>query len=318
MNLRARTRQFAQTDARRASKILVESLIIHLGSLFLAVMTSDIWPVCLAFIATAAFSAVRLFVIQHDCGHQSYFAGRHLNILVGRTLSILTLVPFDSWVMNHNQHHAHVGSLEHPTAGNEILTLTVSQYVKKGLFGRLSYRIYRNPWFLFGIAPFIMFVVFLRWPVNAVRAGVKSLMIHDALVVAYMGLLFLLGGWTAIIIFSLSFAIASSIGVIIFYLQHNFEETYWESQNWDFQTAALAGSSVLDFGRVFDWWTLNIAYHDMHHLNSRIPSYQLKACFDEFKHELAPTKIGPRQALECCRMRLWDENLKIMVPFPSH
>ncbi|SFB15724.1 omega-6 fatty acid desaturase (delta-12 desaturase) [Poseidonocella pacifica] len=316
MTIRELSRTYAVRDNRRAIFSLVPTLILFFLALGLAAGFRDVPWILIPGVILTAISGVRLYMLQHDCGHGSFFTTRKLNDRVGLLLSPLTLTPYRAGRMNHNLHHAHIGNLDERGA-SEIFTMTLAEYEAAPLWRKLTYRLYRSPFTLFLFGPTLLYLFRYRWPRNARQAGVMDIVAHNALLAVFLGGLVMLFGWQAVLVWGASLILAASFGALIPYVQHNFEEVYWaEPDVRDFETAALEGSAVIDFGPLFDLATANIAYHDMHHLNASIPSYRLKECHRALEERLDPVKVSPRDALRCFRWKLWDEESRRMIGFP--
>jgi omega-6 fatty acid desaturase (delta-12 desaturase) len=259
---------------------------------------------------------VRLYVLQHDCGHLSLFERRDWNIWAGYGLSTFTLTPFRAMQVNHNTHHAHLGNLEERESG-EIHTMTLREWEEAGPLRRLGYRIYRNPLFLLPVGGAFAYLIRYRWPKNAGRIGWTGVMIHNALLVLWLALIWAGWGMTGLTVWLATAVTAGIIGVFLVYLQHNFEDTYWDRKpDLNIEQAALQGSSALDLGWWWDLGTCNIAYHDIHHFNPRIPSYRLRQCHRALRGPYALRTIEWPEAIRSFRLKLWDEDAGALVPFP--
>ena len=260
---------------------------------------------------------VRLFIIQHDCGHGSFFRTRAANDLVGRALSVLTLTPYGSWSQGHAAHHASTGNLDRRGRG-DVETWTVAEYQAAGPMKRLFYRLYRNPFVMVGLGAPINFIVLQRLPVHANPDSRRSILALDFALFAAFGLCFAALGVVSVLrIYLPVMVVASWIGNWLFYVQHQFERTEWERDaHWSFHVASLSGSSHFKLPRVLQWFSGNIGLHHVHHLSSRVPNYHLQAC-----HEAAPeldrvTKvITLRESVGCWRLALWDERRRLLVGF---
>ena len=277
------------------------------------------WLTLLLSVPTAGL-LVRLFIIQHDCGHGSFFASRLANDILGRALSLLTLTPYSSWKAGHAAHHASTGNLDRRGSG-DVETMTVAEYQSSGFLRRLGYRLYRNPlvMVLFG-AP-INFIVLQRLPTGSAlrdRKRRNSILALDlALIVAFGLPCALFGAWTILMTYLPVIVIGSWIGNWLFYVQHQFEETHWErGGDWDFHVAAMAGSSYFKLPPVLQWFSGNIGLHHVHHLCSRVPNYRLQACLDAAPELHGVTRlITLRESLGCWRLALWDERRNVLVGF---
>lgn len=262
---------------------------------------------------------VRVFIIQHDCGHGSFWNSRTWNDLTGRLMSVLTLAPYGLWRREHAQHHATSGNLDKRGVG-DINTLTVKEYMALSPLQRLKYRIYRNPLFLFGFGvPFyFLFIQRLPWlhPYPA-RDTWKSVMALNLALVAVWGPVMYFTGVAEFFMVALPMLhVATAAGGWLFFVQHQFEETEWDSsRDWSFQVAALHGSSFYDLHPVLNWFTGNIGLHHIHHLNSTIPNYRLKDCLDSAPELGAINRITLRDSLQCARLKLWDEDRRRLISF---
>jgi omega-6 fatty acid desaturase (delta-12 desaturase) len=277
------------------------------------------WAV-LPLAVPAAALLVRLFMIQHDCGHGSFFKSRRANDLLGRTLGVLTLTPYAFWRRSHAIHHATSGNLGRRGIG-DITTLTVREYLALPAWRRLLYRIYRHPLVLFGVGPTYLFVCRHRIPRGspfARRQSWASILGTDAAIAAVLFMLVLTVGTRSFLLGYLPMILlASSMGVWLFYIQHQFVDTYWAAEaDWDFHTAALQGSSFYDLPGLLHWLTGYIGFHHIHHLSSKVPNYHLRACFEqnpEFRE--AVKRVTLLDSLRCPRLALWDEEQHALVPF---
>lgn len=295
------------------------------GTLFLATTASllyglqhELWAAFILTVPAAAF-LVRLFIIQHDCGHGSFFRGRWANTVLGSALGVVTLTPYIFWRDRHAHHHATSGNLDRRGVG-DITTLTVREYRSLPLWPRLMYRLYRHPAVMFGIGPVYVFVLRHRiptgHPLREYRTWLSVLGTDAALAVALlivwqtMGFVSFLLGYTPL------FLIAASAGVWLFYVQHQFEDAHWERQSrWKFHVAALEGCSLYDLPRILHWVTGHIGLHHIHHLSSRIPNYRLRECYDENPEFQRVRHLSLRDSLKCAHLALWDEQRRKLVSF---
>jgi omega-6 fatty acid desaturase (delta-12 desaturase) len=267
-------------------------------------------------VPTAGF-LVRLFILQHDCGHGSFFKSKRANDVLGRLLSVLTFTPYDRWRKNHAIHHATSGDLDRRGRG-DVLMLTVREYRALSALQRWQYRFHRHPLVLFGFGPFLYFVIFQRFTFH--DAGMTSkerIGVHGTNLglVAAAALMSWLVGFKVLLLIHLPILIlAASAGSWLFYVQHHFEDTYWRRhERWDFFDAGLAGSSYYKLPGLLRWFTADIGLHHIHHLDSRIPNYRLQECFDENPALQCVVRLGVRESLACASLRLWDEERSEMV-----
>ena len=316
MDLRAYTRQFADKDNRLAGLSYGTTFAVYFASLYLAIAHADRWYVLVPAVIVHAFAAVRLYVLQHDCGHHSLFETRFQNEIAGHVLSPFTFAPFEVMKQNHNLHHANVGNLDHRETG-EINTMTLAEWNAAGAWRRLAYRLYRNPFVLIPAGALFTYFIRYRWPKNTARFGVPAVLAHNLAIAAWVGLIWALSGWTGLAVYFGASFLGGMIGVFLVYLQHNFEDTYWDRRpGLDPQAAALRGSSALAFGWWFDTAVACITLHDIHHFNARIPSYRLRKCHYGLPPEHAPRRIGFGEAVAALNLKLWDEEAGRLVPFP--
>ncbi|MDX6749545.1 fatty acid desaturase [Geminicoccaceae bacterium 1502E] len=275
------------------------------------------WPGTLLILPAAGF-LVRLFMIQHDCGHGSFFANRRLNDWTGRLIGILTLTPYGYWRRVHNVHHSTTGNLDRRGTG-DVWTLTVREYEALPLLGRLRYRLARNPLVLFGLGPIWVFLLSYRLPLGYLRGRemwMSTLATNLAVAALIAGLMMLIGVGPFLAIHLPVMLLAATAGVWLFYVQHQYEDTYWEDQKgWDFHDGALHGSSHYDLPTPLRWLTLNIGMHHIHHLCSRIPSYRLPEVLRDHPELREVGRITLRQSLGCLRLNLWCEQRRRLVSF---
>lgn len=317
MDIRAHTRAYAKQDNALASLSFFGTFAVYFASLYFAITYVSLWWVLVPMCVAHAFAAVRLYVLQHDCGHHSLFEKRAQNELAGEVLSPFTFAPFEVMKQNHNLHHGHLGNLDHRET-TEIYTMTLREWTEAGFWRRLQYRLYRNPFILIPVGALFTYFVRYRWPKNTVRFGWKPVILHNLSIAVFLGLLYWLVGWTGIFVWLAASLLGGMLGVFLVYLQHNFEDTYWDRRpDLDPQLAALQGSSCLDFGRWFDVAVACITLHDIHHFNARIPSYRLRACHYSIPEEYAPRRIKFPEAVAALRLKLWDEDQMRLVPFPK-
>jgi omega-6 fatty acid desaturase (delta-12 desaturase) len=306
-------------------------------------MRSSLWQICNSFlpffllwylmvlsldvsylltIALALISSgfmARIFIIQHDCGHGSFFRSQKANDAVGMVASVLTLTPYHYWRKSHAIHHAGAGKLDKRGIG-DIYTMTVDEFLAQSRWGRLKYRVYRNPIVLFVLAPAFLFAVIYRFPIsrmNALRRVEASVWLTDLAIGAVAAGMIMLVGWKTFLAVQIPITIATSgLGMWLFYVQHQFEDTYWSKTNeWDFAAAAIHGSSFYRLPKVLQWFTGNIGFHHVHHLSPKIPNYLLEKVHAEVPEVRSASVLTIRTSLKSLPLTLWDERRKKLISF---
>ena len=262
---------------------------------------------------------VRLFIIQHDCGHGAFLKQRRVQNWIGRSLGVLTLTPYAVWQRTHAIHHASHGNLDARGIG-DVTTLTVAEYQARGRFGRWLYRLYRNPVVLFVLGPAYLFLLQNRLPIGLMRAGWGywvSAMGTNAMIALVLAALLWAGGWEAVLLIYLPCAIsAATIGVWLFYVQHQFEQTHWsKGEDWQLHHAALEGSSHYVLPQPLRWLTGNIGIHHVHHLYSRIPFYRLPEVLRHHAILAEAQRLTIAESFATVRLHLWDEARGKLVSF---
>jgi acyl-lipid omega-6 desaturase (Delta-12 desaturase) len=276
------------------------------------------WVSLLLAVPAAAF-LVRLFMIQHDCGHGSFFRLRATNDWVGRVLGVLTLTPYDAWRRAHAIHHGTSGNLDKRGIG-DLDTLTVREYRALPLLGRLRYRLYRNPLVLFGVGPVYMFILRHRLPLGMTvvhwRAWISPMATNLGIAAVVAGLMWLVGVKAFLLTQVPITLIAGSIGIWLFFIQHQFEDTVWaENGAWNVHEAALRGSSYYVLPLVLRWFTANIGIHHVHHLYARIPFYRLPLVLREQIRLAEVSRVSLLESLRCARLALWDDCQNRLITF---
>jgi omega-6 fatty acid desaturase (delta-12 desaturase) len=265
----------------------------------------------------AAGLLVRLFIIQHDCGHGSFFRTRSANDLVGRSLSLLTLTPYASWAQGHAAHHASTGNLDRRGRG-DVETWTVAEYRAATSLRRFLYRLYRNPFVMVGFGAPINFIFLQRMPSHDNRDSRRSILgLNLALLVAFGAMGFALGATLVLKVYLPVIVLAAWAGNWLFFVQHQFDAAEWERESeWNFHAASLKGSSYFKLPLVLRWFSGSIGIHHIHHLCSRVPNYHLQACVDAAP-ELVPivNVVTLRESLACWRLALWDERRRSLISF---
>ena len=266
----------------------------------------------------AGLFLVRIFIIFHDCTHRSYLKSTVANDIVGYFAGVLTMTPYYHWRWEHAIHHASAGHLDHRGTG-DIWTMTVQEYLEAGRWKRFAYRLARNPFILFGLAPVYLFLIHQRFPKSNASAREKWSVYWMNLAILGMafGLSMAFGFLPYLLVQLTVTVVAGSVGVWMFYVQHQFEDVYWErADEWDFTAAALQGSSFYKLPKILQWFSGNIGYHHIHHLSPRIPNYNLERCHksDPLFQQVKPITL--LSSLKCLTFRLWDEQRRKLVGYP--
>ena len=325
----------AQIDARELTKTLARycepshgrsfgEIVITvlpfcaLWALSYAALQISVWLSLLVAVPAGGL-LVRFFLIQHDCGHQAFFRTRVLNDWVGRVLGVFTLTPYDFWKRTHAIHHATHGNLERRGIG-DIDTMTVAEYQSLSRLGKLRYRVYRHPIVLFVIGPAYLFLLQHRLPVTQMRAGwtpwISAMATNAGIAALFGGMMWVVGVKPFLIVHLPIVMIAASIGVWMFYVQHQFEETVWDhNPQWEMKHAALLGSSHYDLPQPLRWLTANIGIHHVHHLVSRIPYYRLHEVIENYPELGKLGRITIKESLATVKLALWDEKRRKLVAF---
>jgi len=317
-------------DMKRSVIQLVTTLgllFTGLVILFAAIQLKAYWLYALLILPTTGM-LIKLFIIQHDCGHGSFFPSRSANDMTGRFISALTFTPYSLWKKAHNMHHASSGHLSRRGAGG-IDTLTVKEYNDLPPLKRLLYRLYRNPILLLIVGPPI-YLLFLQrfppiqslpflkeyYPVPISQAWRSVVLLDFFLVVVYGGLAALLGWETVFLVYFPVLLATCWVGQWLFFVQHQFEDSYWaEGEDWSFSEAAFHGSSYYVLPGVLQWFTGNIGFHHIHHLCPSIPNYRLQECCEGNKTLSEAGRMTFLESLKCVRFSLWDEELAKMIRF---
>lgn len=315
----AMVRPFIQPNIQKAAIQILNSFLPFFALLGLMYwgLTISYW-ITLLLSPLAAFFLVRIFIIQHDCGHQSFLPNKLYNNLLGRFCSYFSTIPYHYWSANHAAHHAHNGQLEHRGLG-DIYYMTTEEYARQPRRIQWAYRFFRHPLVMFVLVPISYFLITLRYPFKPlpgwqkIRAG--YVLYHLSLVAFFAAWCLLLGWKTVALIYLPVLLEFSIISFWFFYMQHQHTDNYRQPRNdWDHLRASMEGSTYYKLPRVFQWLTGNIGLHHIHHLNSRIPNYNLEAC-GRANPELMrhATVLTFSESLRCTRNKLWDEGRQRMI-----
>ena len=309
---------YEKPDLRRSVWQLVNTILPLFALWYLAYRSLAVsYWLTLLLCVPAAGLLVRCFIIFHDCCHGSFFANRTANAVVGTLTGILTCCPYTQWRHSHAVHHATSGNLDRRGTG-DIWTLTVEEYLALSPLKRLGYRLYRNPLVMFGFGPAAVFLVEYRF--NRKGAGSRerfNTYVTNLGIAAAVVALCLTVGWKAfLLVHGPIFLLSGAAGFWLFYVQHQFEGTYYEAgENWDYVKAALEGSSFYKLPKLLDWFTGSIGFHHIHHLSPRVPNYLLERAHLENAEFQAVEPVTLLSSLRSLRFRMWDENRKRLVGF---
>jgi omega-6 fatty acid desaturase (delta-12 desaturase) len=312
---------YARPDLTRALLALATSVVPFLGLWALMYIARSVSYVLVLMLAvpTAGF-LVRTFILFHDCAHGSLLRGRRANARLGAVLAVMVFTPFARWRHEHALHHATAGDLDRRGTG-DIHTLTVDEYNARPKRARLAYRLLRNPVVMFGLGPFYEMLVAPRWVQPSARAQVqRSVWGTNISLALVFGALWWLVGWQTLVLVNAPLvALAGGAGIWLFYVQHQFEPTYWRrSSQWNNTDAALHGSSYLRLPRVLQFFTGSIGFHHVHHLNTKIPSYNLRRAHEQLPIFSNVPAVSLWEGLRAVRLKLWDEDAGRLVTWKEH
>ncbi|ANU08947.1 fatty acid desaturase [Planococcus antarcticus DSM 14505] len=309
---------FEKADVKSSVRQLVNTIPPFILAWFLAYQALDvsIW-LTIALSAVAAAFVIRTFIIFHDCTHGSFFKNKKANAIVGTITGIMTLFAYEKWKREHSIHHASSGNLDKRGVG-DIWIMTIEEYVEASKWERFKYRMYRNPLVMFGIGPLFLVLISSRFNRKDARKKERNntYLINISLVVIYT-LLILAIGWQAfLIVQGTTMFIAGALGIWLFYVQHTFEDSYFEDENeWDYVKAAIEGSSYYRLPKVLQWVTGNIGFHHVHHLSPRVPNYNLEKVHESTPPLQQATTIDIKSSLKSLSYKLYDAPNKTFVTF---
>jgi acyl-lipid omega-6 desaturase (Delta-12 desaturase) len=308
---------YARPYGPRTLLAIATSVVPYLALLIAMYLTSrESVLLTLALAPLAAGFLLRTFILFHDCTHGSLFASRRANRWAGTALGLLLYMPFESWGHSHAVHHATAGDLDRRGTG-DVPTLTVGEYQSRSAIGRLGYRLLRNPMVMFGLGPLLSFVILPRLVTKGMRPRLRRAVIRTNVVLFVLvgAACVLIGPWEYMLIQWPAAWLAGSAGIFLFYVQHQFEDVYWESSdNWDFADAAIRGSSYLKLPRVLQFFSGNIGFHHVHHLSARVPNYNLPRAHEALGLSDVPV-LTLGAALRTTRLKLWDGDRGRLVTF---
>lgn len=310
--------KYQHPSSVRAVWQLVSTLVPYalLWYLMYHALEISLWLAIPLAVLAAAF-LVRIFIIFHDCGHGSFLGSRRANDAVGVLAGILTFSPYHHWRWQHSIHHGTAGQLDRRGTG-DVWTMTVQEYLEASRWRRCVYRLARNPFVLFVLAPLFMFVIWQRFPAADARARERRSVrrMNFALAGMVIVLSWIFGVWPYLLLQAVVMAIAGAAGLWLFYVQHQFEDAYWEREaDWNYLAAALRGSSFYKLPKVLQWFSGNIGFHHVHHLSPRIPNYNLQKCHEAESLFQQVKTMTLASSLRSLRLRLWDEQNRKLVSY---
>jgi omega-6 fatty acid desaturase (delta-12 desaturase) len=312
--------EYCIPDTRQSLWQVANSFVPFFGIWYLMLRSLDVsYAVTLALAVLAAGFMMRIFIIFHDCGHGSFFESQRANDILGFITGVVMLTPYHQWRHSHAVHHASAGDLGRRGTG-DIWTQTVKEYTESSRLQQLAYRIYRSPIALFIFGPLLVFVISYRFSAkNSSKRERTSVYLTNVVLIAITVLAHLTIGLQTFLLVQLPIVwFGFSAGIWLFYIQHQFESVYWEPhETWEYGRAALEGASFYKLPKILQWFTGNIGFHHIHHLQPRIPNYKLEKCHNEnqtFQSVLPITLISGWKSLS---LRLWDEEQRQLVGF-SH
>ena len=316
----AALKRFEKPDTRKAALQIADTLTPYLALLALMYLTI-VWkiPSFVTFLLAIPASAfmVRLFVFFHDCSHGSYLASPRGTKILGTVLGILVFMPFFEWRSLHAGHHSTSGNLDRRGIG-DVWTMTVNEYDQSSRFRRFLYRIFRHPAIMFGLGPLYVLLIAHRLPSRgAKKDAILSVIFTDLMIGAILSLAVLTIGIRACLMIELPIIfMGGAAGVWLFYIQHQFDPSYWaRNDQWNSIEAALQGSSFYRLPKLLQWFSANIGFHHIHHLRPRIPNYNLERCLKETPELQLDCPLTLWRSLKSVRLNLWDEECRILVSF---
>jgi omega-6 fatty acid desaturase (delta-12 desaturase) len=309
---------FEKTDPKSSIRQLINTLVplVILWFAAYASLSVSFW-LALPFAIAASGFVVRTFILFHDCCHQSFFKSRKANDILGTITGILTLVPYQQWKHSHSIHHATSSNLDKRGVGDMWL-LTVDEYLASNVWRRIAYRIYRNPIMMFVVGPVLVFLIQYRFNRKGAKRKerINTYVTNVSLVLLYSLLIWAIGWQAFVLVQGPIFFISGLLGIWLFYVQHQFEDSYFENEDeWSYVKAAVDGSSYYKLPKLLQWITGNIGFHHVHHLSPKVPNYNLEKAHEAVPPLQKATTITVGASLKSLRFRLWDEQNKVFVGF---
>ncbi|HWO98073.1 MAG TPA: fatty acid desaturase [Bacillus sp. (in: firmicutes)] len=316
--LRKQVAPYEKSDTRDSVRQLINTIVPFILLWFLAYQSLSIsYLVTLPLAIVAAGFLTRIFIIFHDCCHHSFFKNRLANKIIGTITGVLTMFPYSQWQHSHSVHHATSGNLDKRGTG-DLWMLTIDEYLAAPLWLRLSYRMYRNPVVMFGLGPIYVFLITNRFNRKGARwkERINTYMTNLFIAVLVGGLCWAIGWEAFLLVHGPIFFIAGAVGIWLFYVQHTFEDSYFEEdETWEYVKAAVEGSSYYKLPKFLQWITGNIGFHHIHHLSPRVPNYKLEAVHNNTPPLQNVPTVTLSTSLSSLKFRLWDEQNKKFVTF---
>jgi acyl-lipid omega-6 desaturase (Delta-12 desaturase) len=311
---------YQKADMRHSILQLVNTLVPYIVLWYLMYLSLSVsYALTLLLAVVAAGFLVRVFIFFHDCGHNSFFPSTKINKIVGFWLGVLVFTPGEHWWHSHAIHHATSGNLDKRGTG-DVATLTLEEYISARWSKRLGYRFFRHPLIMFGLGPLYMFILLHRLPLPKYgKKETMSVIWTNVALLATAGVMSLLIGWQAYLLIQIPVIwMAGAFGIWLFYVQHQFEETYWErDEEWNYVASALLGASFYRLPGILQWFSGNIGYHHIHHLSPRIPNYNLdKAHNNSSVIQKWARKIDLGPGWRTMRLKVWNETFRRMTNLP--
>ncbi|MCH1504693.1 MAG: fatty acid desaturase [Verrucomicrobiales bacterium] len=313
--------EFEKPNAKRAGWQIVNSIGLYIALWAVMYFTKSIsWGVTIPIAVIAGLVLVRIFIISHDCGHGSFLKSKRANNFWGFVSGLFVFTPYFHWRWEHSVHHATSGHLDRRGIG-DVWTLTVKEYEESSRWQKFAYALVRHPIVLLGVAPTWLFLLRERFATKGAKPRERQSVWYMNLAVVSLAatLIAIFGLKSYLIIQLITILIAATCGVWLFYVQHQYEDTYWAAgDEWDYTTAAIEGSSFYKLPKVLQWFSGNIGFHHIHHLSSRIPNYNLERCHNSHPmfHDVKP--LLPMASLKCMHYRLWDQENKRLITFQTY
>lgn len=316
INLQKTVKPYCKADNKKSWFQVFNTLIPLFITYVAAFIAYDFhWALSLPISILGGLLTTRTFIIMHDCGHGSFFKSRKLRDAVGVLTGILCFTPYHQWTREHAAHHQHSGDLDHRGRG-DVWTMTLEEYKNASKLERFQYYLYRHPIVTFGIGPIYLFQFRHRLTLKTDRPIEKRNVYFTNLVLgAVLGtLIYTMGFMKVFMVLAPLYGTAQLLGCLLFYVQHQYEEVYWsKGQKWDYNTAALEGCSYLKLPKVLQWFTGNIGFHHIHHLNHKVPNYELERCYNENGVFQNVVTLTMKDMWNCVNLKIYNEDTGRML-----